>query len=115
MAKGKECAGRKTDTKRLKRDLKAKKSGGNLEVKKEITGRKKARPVFIDCRYRHLNDSSGDILVKLHLNDFYLLSLFMGKVLVTKSRFNAYILLNASKYIVGMCRIFDIVVICGGN
>lgn len=38
MAKRKECAVRKTDTKKLKRDLKAKKSGVNLEVKKEHTG-----------------------------------------------------------------------------
>lgn len=38
MAKRKDCAVRKTDTKKLKRDLKAKKSGVNLEVKKEHTG-----------------------------------------------------------------------------
>lgn len=37
MAKQKSAA-RKTDTKKLKRDLKAKKSGVNLEVKKEHTG-----------------------------------------------------------------------------
>ncbi|CAG03267.1 unnamed protein product, partial [Tetraodon nigroviridis] len=37
MAKRKECAGKKTDTKRLKRDLKAKKSGGNLGAKNDQT------------------------------------------------------------------------------
>lgn len=38
MAKQKEPAVRKTDTKKLKRDLKAKKSGVKIEVKKEDTG-----------------------------------------------------------------------------
>lgn len=38
MAKRKECAVRKTDTKKLKRDLRSKKSGVNPEIKKEHSG-----------------------------------------------------------------------------
>eukprot|EP00066_Takifugu_rubripes_P030839 XP_011620105.1 PREDICTED: DNA repair protein complementing XP-C cells isoform X2 [Takifugu rubripes] len=38
MAKRSKCAVKKTDTKKLKRDLKGKQSGVNLQVKKENTG-----------------------------------------------------------------------------
>lgn len=47
MAKRSKCAVKKTDTKKLKRDLKGKQSGVNLQVKKEDAGMKISTCIYI--------------------------------------------------------------------
>lgn len=66
MAKRSKCAVKKTDTKKLKRDLKGKQSGVNLQVKKDNDGMK-----ISSCIHRYASLSHGCRVFFLKLTSMY--------------------------------------------
>lgn len=66
MAKRSKCAVKKTDTKKLKRDLKGKQSGVNLQVKQENDGMK-----ISSCIHRYTSLSHGCRVCFLKLISIY--------------------------------------------
>lgn len=66
MAKRSKCAVKKTDIKKLKRDLKGKQSGVHLQVKKENAGMK-----ISSCIHRYTSLSHGCWVCFLKLKSIY--------------------------------------------
>lgn len=66
MAKRSKCAVKKTDTKKLKRDLKGKQSRANVQVKKENAGMK-----ISSCIHRYTSLSHGCRVYFLKLISVY--------------------------------------------